>query len=128
MRRREFIGLLAGATAWSPAVRAQQSERMKRIGVLSGLAADDPEAQARNAALLQGLGKLGWFVDRNVRIDYRWGGADTDRIRRCAAELVALAPDVILATSGLTVGTLQQRAAPCQSCSQRLSIRSAAAS
>jgi len=113
VRRREFIGLLGGA-ACPFASPAQQPDRQRRIGVLLGLAADDPEAQARNAAFLQGLGELGWSVGRNVRIDYRWGGADTDRIRRYAVELVALAPDVILATSGLTVGALQQasRAVP----------------
>ena len=81
---------------------------MLRIGVLSNLAADDPEAQARNAAFLQGLQELGWIVGRNVRIDYRWGAGDTDRLRKYATELVALAPDVILASAGLTVRALQQ--------------------
>ena len=73
---------------------------MRRIGVLMNLAADDPEAQARIAAFLQGLQQLGWTDGRNVRIDYRWGAGNADRIRRYAAELVALAPDVILAVSG----------------------------
>jgi putative ABC transport system substrate-binding protein len=96
MRRREFITLLGGAAAWLLASRAQQGERMRRIGVLMTLAADDSEAQARNAAFLQALAELGWTVGRNVQIDYRWSGADADRIRKAAAELVALAPDLIL--------------------------------
>jgi ABC-type uncharacterized transport system substrate-binding protein len=112
VRRREFITLLGGATAaWPLAARAQQPEKMRRIGVLSAIAADDPEAQARNASFLQGLAELGWTVGRNVRIDYRWSAANVDDIRRYAAELVALAPDVILATSGNTVGALQQASA-----------------
>ena len=81
---------------------------MRRIGVLMTCAADDPEAQARIAAFLQGLQQLGWTVGRNVRIDYRWGAGDADRIRRHAAELVALAPDVILATGTATVAPLLQ--------------------
>jgi putative tryptophan/tyrosine transport system substrate-binding protein len=102
MRRREFITLLGGATAaCSLAARAQQGERMRRIGVLAAIAADEPEAQARNASFLQRLGELGWTVGRNVRIDYRWSANNAD-------ELVALVPDVILATSGATVGALQQ--------------------
>jgi putative ABC transport system substrate-binding protein len=102
MRRREFITLLGGsAVAWPLAAGAQQPERMRRVGVLTNLASDDPEAQARIGAFLQGLQEFGWAVGRNVRIDYRWGGGDADRTRRYAAELVALAPDVIL-TSGST--------------------------
>jgi putative tryptophan/tyrosine transport system substrate-binding protein len=108
VRRRHFITMLGGAAAWPFAARAQQGERMRRIGVLMGLAADDPEGQSRNAAFLQGLSELGWTVGRNVRIDYRWGARSPDDIRKYAAELVALAPDVILATSGATVGALQQ--------------------
>ena len=88
--------------AWPLAARAQQPERMRRIGALSPLPADDPEAKARIAAFLQGLAQLGWTDGRNVRIDSRWGAGDADRIRRYAAELVALAPDVILATSSVT--------------------------
>ena len=106
MRRREFIGLLGGATAWPLAARAQQAERMRHIGVL--MTSDDPEAQARIAAFLQGLQQLGWIEGRNVRIDTRWGGGDAEHIRRYAAELVALAPDVILATGSATVGPLLQ--------------------
>jgi putative ABC transport system substrate-binding protein len=105
-RRREFITLVGGAAAmsslsWPLAARAQQSERVRRIGVLTNLVADDPESQARVGAFLQGLQEFGWAVGRNVRIDYRWGGGDADRTRRYAAEMVALAPDVIL-TSGST--------------------------
>src|SRR5262245_58922137 len=96
--RRELLVALGGAAAaWPLAASAQQAERMRRIGVLVNLPADDPQAQVRNAALLQGLQELGWTVGRNVRIDFRWGAANAERIRRHAAELVALAPDVLLA-------------------------------
>ena len=88
--------------------RAQRGERVRRIGVLSNLAADDPEAQARNAAFLQALAQLGWTDGRNVRIDFRWGAADAERNRRYASELVALAPDVILATGTPTLEPLQR--------------------
>ncbi len=109
MRRREFITLLGGtAGGWPLAARAQQAERTRRIGVLFPGAADDPDGQARIAAFLQGLGELGWTVGRNVRIDTRWSAVDADRIRRYAAELVALAPDVILATGSATLGPLLQ--------------------
>jgi putative ABC transport system substrate-binding protein len=108
MRRREFMKLLGGAAAWPLAARAQQGERMRRIGVLMNLAADDPEAPARVAALAQGLGELGWTVGRNVMIDYRFGGGDAERIRYFAAELVALAPQVILVTSSQAVAILLQ--------------------
>jgi putative tryptophan/tyrosine transport system substrate-binding protein len=108
MRRREFITLLGGAAvAWPLAARAQQPERMRRIGVIMSLAADDPEDQARVAALRQGLQQVGWTDGRNVRIDIRWPAGDPDRVRKYAAELVALAPDVILAT-GDTTGPVQQ--------------------
>jgi putative ABC transport system substrate-binding protein len=109
MRRREFIAFIGGvATAWPLRLSAQQRDRMRRIGVLMSLAADDPEAPARVSAFAQGLQELGWTVGGNVRIDYRWGAGDTDRFRKYAAELVALAPDVILATAGSIVGALQQ--------------------
>jgi putative tryptophan/tyrosine transport system substrate-binding protein len=103
MRRREFITLFGGAAAaWPVAARSQQGERVRRIGVLMNLAADDPEAQTRLAAFHQGLQEAGWAVGRNLRIEIRWGAGDADRFRRYAPELVALAPDVILATSGTT--------------------------
>jgi putative ABC transport system substrate-binding protein len=109
MRRREFITVFGGAAAaWPLAARAQQGGAMRRIGVLMSTSADDPEGQARNAAFLQGLQQLGWTVGRNVRIDYRWGARDSGRLRDFAAELVVLAPDVIVATAGATVGALQQ--------------------
>src|SRR6266851_4258664 len=98
LKRREFITLLGGgAAAWSATARAQQAERMHRIGVLMNLAADDAEGQARLAAFLQALRQLGWTEGRNARIDVRWSGANAGLIRKYAAELVALAPDVILA-------------------------------
>jgi putative ABC transport system substrate-binding protein len=97
--RREFLAALGGAAAaWPLATRAQQRERMRRVRVLMNLGADDAEGQARLAAFLQGLQEAGWAVGRNVRIDLRWGGNDTERSRTPAAELVALAPDVILAS------------------------------
>src|SRR5262245_35586687 len=97
MRRRELITLLGGAATWPLAARAQQGEKMRRIGFLMNLAADDSQAQARNAAFLQALQELGWTAGRNLQIEYRWGGEITDRNREYAAELVALAPDVIVA-------------------------------
>jgi putative tryptophan/tyrosine transport system substrate-binding protein len=110
MRRREFITLAGGAAAaWPLVARAQQTDRVRRIGALLSTATDDPEGQARIAAFLQGLQQLGWADGRNVRIDTRWGGAsDADGNRRYAAELVALAPDVILASGGSVVGPLLQ--------------------
>jgi putative ABC transport system substrate-binding protein len=109
VRRRQFISLLGGAAAaWPLVARAQQGERMRRIGVLMSLAANDPEGQMRFAAFAQGLQQLGWTDGRNVRIDARWGAGDADRFRSYAAELVALVPDVILASSGPVVGSLLQ--------------------
>jgi putative ABC transport system substrate-binding protein len=109
MRRREFLRVLGGTAAvWPLAARAQQAQQVRRIGVLMNLAADDPEGQARLAAFQQGLQQLGWTDGRNVRIDYRWGAADPDRIRKYAAELVALAPDVILANGAIVLGPLLQ--------------------
>ena len=109
IRRREFIFTLGGAAAaWPLAARAQQGEQMRRIGVLMNLSENDPEAQGLVAAFREGLAQLGWIDGRNVRIDYRWSAGDLDRIRRYAAELVALPPEVILAYGGSTVGPLQQ--------------------
>ncbi len=109
MRRREFIAFLGGAAAWPRAGRAQQADRMRRVGVLENRTADDRDGQARLAVFLQELQELGWTDGRNVRIDYRWAAADADRSRTYAAELVALAPDVILAASSQSVAALQQR-------------------
>src|SRR5262245_42797295 len=101
LRRREFMALLGGATAWPLAARAQQRpERMRRVGVLNYLAPDDPDSSPRVAAFAQALQELGWHDGRNLQIDYRWGGGDLDRSRRYATELVALAPDAILVSSG----------------------------
>jgi putative ABC transport system substrate-binding protein len=108
MKRRTFISLLGGAAAWPLAGRAQQGERLRRIGVLMPGAADDPEYQARMTAFLQGLAQLGWLDGRNVRIDTRWGVGDADRIRKYAAELLALAPDVILTSSSAGLAPLLQ--------------------
>ena len=109
MRRREFITLLGGAAvAWPLAARAQPGERMRRIGVLMNLASDDANGQARIAVFLQGLQQLGWSDGHNVRIDTRWGASDAERIRKYAAELVSLSPDVILAAGSATTGPLLQ--------------------
>src|SRR5262245_40796204 len=108
MRRRDFITLLGTAVAWPVAARAQQREQTRRIGVLMNLGSDDAEGQARNAAFLQGLQELGWTVGRNVRIEYRWGAGDAELFRRYGLELVALAPDVILAGGGAVVPSLLQ--------------------
>ena len=108
MKRRAFIAALGGAAAWPLAARSQQPDSVRHIGVLMTTAADDPAGQARIAAFLQGLQQLGWSVGRNVQIDTRWAAGDADRIRTYAAELVALAPDVVLATGSATVGPLLQ--------------------
>src|SRR5438445_13547792 len=109
MRRRAFIAALGGAAAmWPLAARAQQPERMRRVGVLHTPAADDPQGQVRNAAFLQALEQFGWTDGGNVRIETRLAAGDAERIRRYAAELVALAPDVIVTTGSSTVGALLQ--------------------
>jgi len=109
MRRRDFITLLGGAAvAWPLAARAQQVERMRRVGVLMPSAEDDPEGQSRLRAFVQGLQQSGWTDGRNLRIDIRWGAGDAERIRRYAAELAALAPDVILAGAGAVIPSLLQ--------------------
>jgi len=107
--RREFITLLGGAAvSWPVAARAQQAERMRRIAVLSSLAADDPQSQRRMTAFVQGLQQFGWTDGRNVTIETRWGAGDSERLRRYAAELVAFAPDVILAVTVSSMVPLQQ--------------------
>jgi len=107
MRRREFILTLGGAAAWPLAARAQQ-QPMRRIGILTPYAADDREGQARVGALQQGLAELGWTDGRNLRTDVRWGANDRDRYSQYAAELVALAPDVIVAVTSVVVAALQR--------------------
>jgi putative tryptophan/tyrosine transport system substrate-binding protein len=108
MQRREFITLLGGAVAaWPLIARAQQAEQMRRISVFTG-GTENPEFQARLAAFVQGLQQLGWIDGRNVRVDYRWGAGNADNIRKHAAELAALAPDVILASGTVTMGPLLQ--------------------
>jgi putative ABC transport system substrate-binding protein len=108
MRRREFIGVLGGAAAWPVLARAQQPERVRRIGVLMNLAADDPEGLGRFTAFVQGMQEAGWTDGRNLRIDTRWAGGDPDRVRKYTTELVALAPDVMLAATSLSAGTVLQ--------------------
>ena len=119
MRRRDFLGALGAAAAMPLAARAQQPERVRRIGVLMNFAADDPEGQARITAFVQALQHAGWTDGRNVRIDTRWVGdrrslsldrvaSDPDNFRKYAAELVTLAPDVILASAAPSVARLQQ--------------------
>jgi putative ABC transport system substrate-binding protein len=107
MKRREFIAVL-GAAAWPLAARAQQPDRVRRIGALLPWPADDAEGQNRLTTFAQALQQLGWTVGQNVRIDYRWGDGKADTMRRNAAELVALAPDVILASSSGAVAPLLQ--------------------
>jgi putative tryptophan/tyrosine transport system substrate-binding protein len=105
LNRRDFITLLGGTAITLPLpVRAQPAERMRRLGVLVNLAADDPESQARIGAFLQALQEFGWTMGRNIQIDYRYAGGNADRIRKYAAELVSLAPDVILANGNFGVG------------------------
>src|SRR5262245_60797903 len=108
MRRRQFLSLLGGAAASYPLAARAQSERMRRIGVLMSTTAEDAEGQARIAAFLQGLRQAGWAVPGNVQIDARWGAGDAERIRKYATELLALAPDVILASGGAVAGSLLQ--------------------
>jgi putative tryptophan/tyrosine transport system substrate-binding protein len=107
MRRREFIAALGGATTW-PLVARAQPERMRRIGVLMHTAADDPDGQTRFAAFLQGLQEAGWAVGRNVHVDTRWAAADADRFRNYAAELIGLAPDVVLVSSSQSASAFQK--------------------
>jgi putative ABC transport system substrate-binding protein len=108
MKRRDFIAALGGAAALPLAARAQQREPMRRIAMLMPLAADDPESQARMAAFLQQLQQLGWTVGRNVQIDIRWAGANDTALRKHAAELAAIAPDVIVGNGSAAIGPLLQ--------------------
>jgi ABC-type uncharacterized transport system substrate-binding protein len=107
--RRKFLATLGGAAVvWPLAARAQQSERMRRVGVLMNVAADDPTGQTRLLTFAQALAQAGWIDGHNIRIDVRWGPGDPERIRKYAAELVALAPDLILASGGTTLGPLRE--------------------
>ena len=107
MRRREFITFLGGAAMWPLTAGAQQGG-IRRIGVLLSSTADDPEYQDRLTAFLQGLAQLGWIAGRNIRIDIRWGSFDAERARKHVAEIVALAPDVILSSGSSTTAPLYQ--------------------
>jgi putative tryptophan/tyrosine transport system substrate-binding protein len=108
MRRRDFITLLGGATAaWPLAARAQQGERMRRIGVLMLYPESDPEGQLRATAFRQALENLGWALGRNVQIDFQWGLGDADWIRSAAAQLLRLAPDLILANGDAATRMMQ---------------------
>jgi ABC-type uncharacterized transport system substrate-binding protein len=108
MRRREFMALLGGAAAWPLAAHAEQRERMRRVGVLMNLASDDSQAAPRIAAFAQALGELGWVVGRNVQLEYRWGAGDLERYRKYAAELTAIAPDVVMGVGVLISQALLQ--------------------
>jgi len=108
MRRREFLGILGGAAAWPIVSKAQQAERVRLVGLLNILGKDDPEAQARRAVFEQTLEQLGWSVGRDLKIETRQIGGDVDSLRRYAAELVALTPDVILSVGSIALAPLQQ--------------------
>ena len=110
MRRREFITLVGGVatTAWPLAVRGQQSNRMRRVGLLMGYLEGDAEGQTNLTAFRQGLQALGWIEDRNIQIDVRWGGADPDKARTFARELVAMGPDIIVPNTNLMMAILQK--------------------
>jgi putative ABC transport system substrate-binding protein len=111
MRRREFITLIGGAAGWPVPAQAQQPERMRRIGVLLDFAADDGEGQARFTAFVRELANLGWTAERNMRVESRSSTTDLDRVRRHASELVALAPDALLAGGATALRSLQQTTA-----------------
>src|SRR5262249_49630096 len=109
MRRREFIVLIStGVAGWPLAARAQQPDQTRRIGVLAVLSKDDPEGQRRVTALQQRLQELGWVDGRNVRTEYRWAGADPDRARFYAGELVGMKPDVLFVNHALVLPLLRQ--------------------
>src|SRR5215210_7243174 len=106
MRRRDVIALLGGAAAYPIAALAQQQERIRRIGVLTPFAAEDAEGRARLAAFAQEMQQLGWTIGQNIQMEHRWGDGKAETMRKYAAELVALAPDVILANSSAAVSPL----------------------
>src|SRR5262249_8004626 len=106
--RRKFLATLGGTAAWPLAARAQQRERMRRVAVLMSVGADDAEGQSRVTAFAQGLQELGWSEGRNLRVEYRWAAGNADNIRKHAAELVAIKPDVIVGTGTPTVTSLAQ--------------------
>jgi putative ABC transport system substrate-binding protein len=108
LRRRDFIAGLAGAASWPLAAHAQQGDRVRRIGVLVGGDENDPERKTHVSAFIQALAGLGWTDGRNVRMELRWGGADANRIRALAQELVGLQPDIIVTTGVLATVALQQ--------------------
>jgi putative ABC transport system substrate-binding protein len=108
MNRRAVITLLGGASAWPLAALAQQPERLRRVGVIIAVSESDPQAQARTAAFRQALQDLGWFDGRNIQIDYRFPGADLQRIRESAKEMISLGPAVILANTTPVVAALQR--------------------
>ncbi len=108
MKRREFLGAFCGGVIWAATAHAQQDERPRRVGVLMATTSDEPDSQARLLALRQGLQQAGWVIGRNVQIDVRWSGGDPARLRKDAAELVAMGSDVIVAGVGPTAPTLQQ--------------------
>jgi putative ABC transport system substrate-binding protein len=108
MQRRQFIALLGGAATWPLAARAQQDQRVRRLGVLSALAEDDPESVARRPAFEQALKALNWTDGSNLQIDYRWAAGDAERIRKLVAEIIALAPDVILMSGTSVVAPMMQ--------------------
>jgi putative tryptophan/tyrosine transport system substrate-binding protein len=123
MRRREFIAAFGSAAAWPLVARAQQPKAMRRIGVLTG--GFGPDSQARLEAFLRALAQLGWTEGQNMRLEIRRGGGDSDTIRKHAAELAALAPDVIMAIGGTATGHLLQatRTVPIRVCNRARSSR-----
>ena len=130
MRRRDFIkGVIGSAVGWPLATHAQQEVRMRRVGVLMPFMANDPEERARNTVFEQSLQQLGWTIGRDLQIDYRSSGGDAAVVRRYAAELVALAPDVIMTTGQLEpLGRRSRRPEAFQLCSRMLPIQSEPAS
>jgi putative ABC transport system substrate-binding protein len=109
MKRRDFTTLLGSAAAWPLAARAQQRERMRRVGMLTPFPADDAEGQARLTVFAQALQQAGWTLGQNLRLDYRWGDGKAETMRKHAAELAALAADVILANSSDAGGRISPR-------------------